>query len=270
LGQKDEVTVEFTRLDGVSVVGSLPIPKYPDESRRALIGGKVSVRVNVLANGTVAVDGEPMGPYPICHAVMNPPVRLLRRVARDAATKAKFTNSTGSNVQSLIIYTFPRPKVAVEVVPARVVGDPPEKETKYVPWSNSSGGVAAANDPPTLTMRESDKTKTVIGDSDVDSGAGSNTKLPKAVPGGVLNGKALLLAKPAFPAAAKAVRATGSVSVQVLVAEDGTVFSAEAISGHPLLRAASEGAACSSRFSPTLLSGQPVKVSGVITYNFVP
>jgi len=94
--------------------------------------------------------------------------------------------------------------------------------------------------------------------------------VPKTVSGGVLNGKATSLPKPAYPPAAKAVRASGAVSVQVLIDESGRVVSASAVSGHPLLRAAAEGAARGARFSPTLLSGQPVKVSGVITYNFVP
>lgn len=93
---------------------------------------------------------------------------------------------------------------------------------------------------------------------------------PKTVSGGVLNGKATSLPKPAYPPAARAVRASGAVSVQVLISESGSVISANAVSGHPLLRAAAEGAARGARFSPTLLSGQPVKVSGVITYNFVP
>ena len=94
--------------------------------------------------------------------------------------------------------------------------------------------------------------------------------IPKMVSQGVLNGKATSLPKPAYPAAAKAVRAGGSVSVQVVISESGSVISASAVSGHPLLRAAAESAARGARFSPTLLSGQPVKVSGVITYNFVP
>ena len=94
--------------------------------------------------------------------------------------------------------------------------------------------------------------------------------VPKTISGGVLNGKAVSLPKPAYPPAARAVRAGGSVSVQVLISESGSVISASAVSGHPLLRAAAEGAARGARFSPTLLSGQPVKVSGVITYNFVP
>jgi len=93
---------------------------------------------------------------------------------------------------------------------------------------------------------------------------------PKTVSGGVLNGKATSLPKPAYPPAAKAVRAGGSVSVQVLIDENGSVVSASAVSGHPLLRPAAAAAARGARFSPTLLSGQPVKVSGVITYNFVP
>jgi len=93
---------------------------------------------------------------------------------------------------------------------------------------------------------------------------------PKTISGGVLNGKAVSLPKPAYPAAARAVRASGSVTVQVLIDEQGRVVSATAAGGHPLLQAAAVAAARQARFSPTLLSGQPVKVSGVITYNFVP
>lgn len=93
---------------------------------------------------------------------------------------------------------------------------------------------------------------------------------PKTISGGVLNGRAISLPKPAYPAAARAVRASGAVQVQVLIDETGKVVSASAAGGHPLLQAAAVSAARQARFSPTLLSGQPVKVSGIITYNFVP
>lgn len=89
------------------------------------------------------------------------------------------------------------------------------------------------------------------------------------ISGGVLNGKAVSLPKPAYPAIAKAARAAGTVSVQVTIDEAGRVISARAVSGHPLLQAAAVQAANGARFSPTLLSGQPVKVTGVINYNFV-
>ncbi len=91
---------------------------------------------------------------------------------------------------------------------------------------------------------------------------------PKTISGGVVNGKAISLPAPPYPAAAKAVGAKGSVSVQVLIDENGNVVSAAATGGHPLLRSAAEGAARRAKFRPTELSGQPVKVSGVITYVF--
>jgi protein TonB len=89
------------------------------------------------------------------------------------------------------------------------------------------------------------------------------------VSGGVLNGKAISKPQPAYPPIAKAARASGTVTVQIVVDESGRVISASAVSGHPLLQQAAVSAARNARFSPTLLSGQPVKVSGVITYNFV-
>jgi periplasmic protein TonB len=94
-------------------------------------------------------------------------------------------------------------------------------------------------------------------------------KVPKTISGGVLNGKATSLPKPGYPPAARAVRAAGAVVVSVTIDESGRVISASAVSGHPLLKAAAVSAAQGARFSPTLLSGQPVKVTGVITYNFV-
>jgi len=113
------------------------------------------------------------------------------------------------------------------------------------------------------------------GDSDAGSAAPPppppvKKAVPKQISGGVLNGKATSLPKPPYPPAARAVRASGAVTVQVLIDESGSVVSATAVSGHPLLRAAAVAAARGARFSPTQLSGQPVKVSGVITYNFVP
>jgi protein TonB len=86
---------------------------------------------------------------------------------------------------------------------------------------------------------------------------------------GVVNGIATYLPKPTYSAIAKAARASGTVTVQVLIDETGKVISARALSGNALLLRESVQAAYQARFSPTLLSKQPVKVSGIITYNFV-
>jgi TonB family protein len=89
------------------------------------------------------------------------------------------------------------------------------------------------------------------------------------ITGGVLNGKARSLPKPDYPPIARSARASGTVAVQVVINEEGDVISAYAVSGHPLLRAVSVKAAHGAKFSPTRLSGQAVKVAGIITYNFV-
>jgi TonB family protein len=91
----------------------------------------------------------------------------------------------------------------------------------------------------------------------------------KVVAGGVLNGHVLSKPRPEYPSAAKSQRASGTVVVYIIVDEAGKVMKAEAVCGHPALTKASEDAARQARFTPTLLEGQPVKVSGVITYNFV-
>lgn len=85
---------------------------------------------------------------------------------------------------------------------------------------------------------------------------------------GVINGRASSLPKPSYPAAARAVKAQGKVNVQVTIDEDGRVVSARAVDGNPLLRNAAEAAARNARFTTTFLSNVPVKVTGVIVYNF--
>ncbi len=90
----------------------------------------------------------------------------------------------------------------------------------------------------------------------------------KPVSGGVLNGTALSLPPPIYPEAAKRMRTTGVVVVEVVLDETGKVVSANATSGPSILRDAAVYAALKARFSPTKLSGQPVKVSGTINYKF--
>ena len=86
---------------------------------------------------------------------------------------------------------------------------------------------------------------------------------------GVIIAKILDLPKPAYPALAKQARIQGPVNVQILVDETGKVISAQAVKGSPMLTKAAEDAARRARFTPTKLGDQPVKVQGVITYNFV-
>lgn len=93
--------------------------------------------------------------------------------------------------------------------------------------------------------------------------------VPSNVNVGVLNSRAVSLPKPAYPPAARQMNASGQVTVQVTLDEDGNVTSARAVNGHPLLRNPAETAARQSKFNPVRVNGQPVRATGVILYNFI-
>jgi protein TonB len=93
-------------------------------------------------------------------------------------------------------------------------------------------------------------------------------RIDKIISGGVLNGRALKKPHPEYPPGAKMARVSGVVVVQITVDEKGDVVLAQAISGHPLLRKAGEDAARRAKFSPTTFCGNPMAVTGFVTYSF--
>jgi outer membrane biosynthesis protein TonB len=93
--------------------------------------------------------------------------------------------------------------------------------------------------------------------------AGAKPRAPIA--GGMLNGKAIYMPPPDSQAGQQG----GVVMVQILIDEQGSVVEAKAVSGPPTLHPAAVNAARLARFMPTLLSGEPVKVTGTLSYNFV-
>jgi TonB family protein len=118
--------------------------------------------------------------------------------------------------------------------------------------------------PADYTIKTSDSSGGTINTST----ASTATSSERIISGGVLNGKAISLPPPEFPAIARQAHASGSVTVQITIDEEGNVISAKAVAGHPLLQAAAVSAAREAKFTPTRLSGQPVKVQGVLVYNF--
>ena len=262
---------------------SLPKAVWP-ASASPYFGNIVMVNVDVNEKGRVTSIISVSGPDLACPGANSPDINKLREAAQAVAMKAKFKPVTiaGKAVASTasIEVVFPELRLVKvsgpgdRVIMGAAVEGPDRSNVKTIQ------GEVAPN-PDAVPIREAPKGEVEgvmagrVGDRDAvslppDMPRTNSAAMPKTVSGGVLNGKAMSLAKPTYPAAAKAVRAAGSVNVQVLIAEDGSLLSANAVSGHPLLRSASRIAACSSKFSPTLLMGDPVKVSGVITYNFVP
>ncbi len=131
--------------------------------------------------------------------------------------------------------------------------------------NKASSGVAV----PTVTIIGSGLSDNAIkqGNSDVPPEPWPKTAGP--IIGGVLNGKAISLVVPKYPKEARKAHESGRVVVQVLIDEQGMVASAHAIEGPASFRGSAVDAALQSRFTPTRLMGQPVKVNGVIIYNFV-
>lgn len=219
-------------------ITTTPRVNPPAESVESGLGGNVRVLLKIDEGGNVISVEDVTGPGTVCRQVTRADVVAMRNATREAALLARFTPAirNGKPVSGTVWLNFYFP------------GD--GERTIFIAETDPEPRVPPPPPPPT--------------------GAGPTGGIAKQIAGRFLNGKATSLFRPAYPPAARAVRASGAVSVQVLIDEGGQVFSAQAISGHPLLRSASTMAACESQFSPTLLSGQPVKVSGIITYNFVP
>lgn len=100
--------------------------------------------------------------------------------------------------------------------------------------------------------------------SQVPTPTQANQKPKGPIAGGMLNSKAIYLPQPEVPTG----EASGVVLVQVLVDEQGSVVDARPVSGPQQLHAVAVNAARLARFTPTLLMGEPVKVSGTLSYNF--
>ncbi|MDR1728438.1 MAG: energy transducer TonB [Acidobacteriota bacterium] len=88
------------------------------------------------------------------------------------------------------------------------------------------------------------------------------------ISGGVQEAKAIQKIPPDYPEMARRARVEGEVVVKMLVDEEGGVTHCEVVSGHPLLRQAALEAARQWRFSPTMLSGEPVPVASEIVFRF--
>ena len=140
----------------------------------------------------------------------------------------------------------------------------PAAQPKPIPVSNAP--TAAANGRPPASAPTSTSSPPAAHQSPPVTNPAPVTSKP--VSGGVLNGKAVHLPKPQYPANARRIGAYGVVTVEVMLDEEGRVTSARAVEGNIALRQSAVAAARLARFTPTVLSGKPVKVTGIINYKF--
>lgn len=175
-----------------------------------------------------------------------PAIQTSSRKRATASSSRRRTRRRRNRVRTIVTTTSAPTSATVPVVG----GMPPGEEAPSV------GGAASPSIKPPMARSE-------------DGTVGVQSSSPRIVNGGVLNGRAVSLPRPPYPPIARAARASGTVVVQVLIDEDGNVISAKAVSGHPLLQSAAVQAARNAKFRQVLLEGQPVRLTGTITYNFV-
>ena len=242
----------------------ISVPKAVNPADGYYAGGTVRVRVSVNEVGDVTDVQFVSGPGPVCPTIQRADVVKTREAGMNVAREARFTPATNGTqpVASTALLSIEFTEKPLNEVSFSASNT---EDKVYGERSTNTDADKNTATEPRMTIRPDAGT-----DPAVLPARKSNNEAPKTVSGGVLNGKAVSLPKPSYPAAARAVRASGAVQVQVLIDEDGNIFSAAALGGHPLLQSASVMAACGAKFTPTLLEGNPVKVSGIITYNFVP
>lgn len=154
----------------------------------------------------------------------------------------------------------PKVNVSATAEPAvdgeKVSGQKPDR-----PGSNSNqAAVTEANKDPNTANAATNQQPQKTGPQNTSGQQGEK----RPIAGGMLNAKALYLPPPEVSAS----EASGVVLVAVVVDEQGSVIEARAVSGPQTLHAAAVNAARFARFSPTTLKGEPVKVSGTLSYNF--
>lgn len=172
-------------------------------------------------------------------------------------------------------------------IPETAVAKIPENTPVFKPVSDPSPvpqvPVAAKEEPkvadtPTETAGNDSRRIRVVGGSPgsentpnqatnpVPQGDGAKDALPLEI--GSLIAYATRQQQPVYPPAAKNMRMTGLVKVEVVINESGEVAEVQKTSGPTMLQSAAKDAARRWKFKPFMRDGQPVKATGFINFNF--
>src|SRR5258705_7668003 len=148
------------------------------------------------------------------------------------------------DVRKELIAPVAESRVVPKEVSAKASDIPPVRRGVTTVLGNESTNAAVPINagPGTGTGIGTSPTKVIIADEPPPPPAPTPPRAP--ISGGVLNGKAISLPKPQYPPIARQAHASGTVVVQVTIDENGSVISAQAVSRHPLLQAASGYSRC--------------------------
>ena len=226
---------EMTLLNADGSLLSKEVYKYEFDT----IGNwtKMTTSVAVVENGTIGFEPTEVTYRTIFYYLDASMTKMLQ----PPASSAPAGSSTGSETR--VVASLPARTSAAKLNGSQI--QPLNLDLRPLSDSSRKNVVASDSEPPPAPK-----------------------PLLKPVSGGVLNGKAIALPAPTYPDIARRMRQAGKVEVEVIVDENGKVISARATAGPSVLRDVAVEAALRARFTPTKLSGQPVKISGRIDYNF--
>ncbi len=208
---------------------------------------KMTTAVAVVENGSITFEPTEVTYRTISYYLDATMTRMLQP-ANTTASPANSTNASTDN-NSVNTKTAQQSNVA------------PLQLTHHSPVTLSSQPIQPVADMRNVSFVSNPKVA-------VDNAPSPPAQPTHMVTGGVLNGSALNLPAPLYPEAARRMHTSGIVEVEVVIDENGKVASAKAVSGPAIFRDNAVQAALHAKFTPSKLSGQPVKVTGKIVYNF--
>jgi len=226
---------------------------------------KMTAAVAVVESGRFSFEPTEITYRAIMYYLDENMVRMAQPTAQPSV--APTPPPTASNAVAKVV--TPDRKVEADTQANKQPAATPKSTASLPPASSMSGVMEGTNSAElkTVSMNPSTGGQVVRVESEPPPSPAPRPIL-KPVSGGVLNGMALSLPAPVYPDTAKRMRISGTVTIEVVIDENGKVISAAATAGPVTLREVAVQAAQRARFSPTKLSGQPVKVSGVINYKF--
>ena len=165
------------------------------------------------------------------------------------------------------------PKVPAETLSTATdkpaASQPPRKEDLPKTTSTASQPAVQQEQPKPIVVQnvpQSTPQQPAVKDDTVPAAAASAETGPIEV--GSLLAYATNRAAPVYPPAARTMRASGVVKVEVTVDESGQVTEVQKSSGPTLLQAAAKDAVRKWRFKPFTRDGQPVRATGFVNFNF--
>ena len=202
-------------------------------------------------------------------ALLEDAATVRMRLARHDEDRARWQSEV-SEARQYLFSSEMRIASISEIPAARTAAAQPAPNVKAAATAGSSSPQPARAEPKASDagQKSSRRTSTPDGASQPSAGVAPAPRDGGPVAVGSLLSKARQRAAPSYPSIARAARVSGSVTVFLIVNEKGDVETVSRAEGPAQLQQAAIEAARRWKFNPTVIDGQPVRVSGYLSFNF--